>query len=99
MTEYGAPGSIENNAFVTAMDADTERGNIMQEIRDTGIDYGTGAINADYATGGAFSLDGVHPTARGYAVVANRIIDAINTGFGATIPAVNPGDYSTIFVQ
>ena len=72
---------------------------IMQEIRDTGIDYGTGAINADYATGGAFSLDGVHPTARGYAVVANRIIDAINTGFGATIPAVNPGDYTTIFVQ
>ena len=72
---------------------------IMQEISDTGIDYGTGAINADYATGGAFSLDGVHPTARGYAVVANRIIDAINTGFDASIPAVNPGDYTTIFVQ
>ncbi|MCK4705358.1 MAG: G-D-S-L family lipolytic protein [Gammaproteobacteria bacterium] len=72
---------------------------IMLEISTTGIDYGTGSINADYATGGAFSLDGVHPTARGYAVVANRIIDAINTGFGATIPAVNPGDYTTIFVQ
>ena len=72
---------------------------IMQEISTTGIDYGTGAINADYATGGAFSLDGVHPTARGYAVVANRIIDAINTGFNASIPAVNPGDYTTIFVQ
>lgn len=72
---------------------------IMQEISSTGIDYGTGAINADYATGGAFSLDGVHPTARGYAVVANRIIDAINTGFNASIPRVNPGDYSTIFVK
>ncbi|MDH3342284.1 MAG: G-D-S-L family lipolytic protein [Gammaproteobacteria bacterium] len=72
---------------------------IMQEISTTGIDYGTGAINATYATGGAFSLDGIHPTARGYAVVANRIIDAINDGFNASIPAVNPGDYSTIFVK
>lgn len=72
---------------------------IMLEIGTTGIDYGTGAIHADYATGGAFSLDGVHPTARGYAVMANRIIDAINTGFNASIPTVNPGDYSTIFVQ
>ena len=72
---------------------------IMQEIRDTGIDYGTGAIHADYATGGAFSLDGVHPTARGYAVMANRIIDAINTGFNANIPRVDPGAYTTIFVK
>ncbi|MFC1589851.1 G-D-S-L family lipolytic protein, partial [Pseudomonadota bacterium] len=72
---------------------------ILQEISTTGIDYGTGAVNADYATGGAFSLDGVHPTARGYAVVANRIIDAINTGFNASIPAVNPGDYTTIYIK
>lgn len=72
---------------------------IMSEISATGIDYGTGAIHADYATGGAFSLDGVHPTARGYAVMANAIIDATNVGFGATIPRVNPGDYTTIFVK
>jgi len=93
-----------NATIQAAADADTslilvDAEAIMQEIRDTGIDYGTGAINADYATGGAFSLDGVHPTARGYAVVANKIIEAINAGFGATIPAVNPGDYTTIFVQ
>ena len=72
---------------------------VLQEISDTGIDYGTGAINANYATGGAFSLDGVHPTARGYAVMANAIIDAINTGFNASIPRVDPGAYTTIFVK
>ncbi|MDH5388344.1 MAG: G-D-S-L family lipolytic protein [Gammaproteobacteria bacterium] len=93
-----------NTTIQAAADADAnlilvDSAAIMQEISTTGIDYGTGAINADYATGGAFSLDGVHPTARGYAVVANRIIDAINTGFNASIPAVNPGDYTTIFVQ
>ena len=89
-------------ASIAAADANlilVDSAAIMQEISTTGVGYGTGAIDATYATGGAFSLDGVHPTARGYAVVANRIIDAINTGFNASIPAVNPGDYTTIFVQ
>ena len=72
---------------------------IMSELGNGGIDYGTGFIDAAYATGGAFSLDGVHPTARGYAVISNEIIDAINTGFTANIPKVDPGVYSTIFIK
>ncbi len=72
---------------------------IMAELSATGVNYGTGFINATYATGGGFSLDGVHPTARGYAVIANRMIDTINTGFNANIPVVNPGAYTTIFLK
>ena len=72
---------------------------ILSELSTTGVDYGTGSIDATYATGGGFSLDGVHPTARGYAVIANEIIKAINAGFEATIPTVDPGAYSTIFVK
>ena len=89
-------------AGIAAGDANlitVDSASVLQEISDTGIDYGTGAIHADYATGGAFSLDGVHPTARGYAVMANAIIDAINTGFNASIPRVDPGAYTTIFVK
>lgn len=75
---------------------------LMTEIQ-SGFDYatatGTGSINAVYATGGGFSLDGVHPTARGYAVVANTIIDAINSGFDTSILKVDPDDYSTIFFK
>ncbi|MBF0264558.1 MAG: G-D-S-L family lipolytic protein [Gammaproteobacteria bacterium] len=72
----------------------------MQQMASTsGISYGTGAIHATYATGGGFSLDGVHLTARGYAVVANATIDEINTSFNANIPGVNPGDYTTIFIK
>jgi lysophospholipase L1-like esterase len=71
----------------------------MDELATDGIFYGTGGITATYATGGGFSLDGVHPTARGYAVIANDIIDTINTGFGANIPAVDPGAYTTVFIQ
>mgnify|MGYP002713082126 CR=1 FL=1 len=43
---------------------------------------------------GAFSLDGIHPNARGYAYVANLFIDKINESFGSSIPTVNPNNYS-----
>ena len=39
--------------------------------------------------GGLFSLDGVHPTNTGYAVIANEFIQALNTKFAAAIPRVN----------
>jgi lysophospholipase L1-like esterase len=39
--------------------------------------------------GGFFSLDGIHPTNTGYAVVANKFIDAMNAGIGTKIPDVN----------
>jgi lysophospholipase L1-like esterase len=72
---------------------------MLATLKASGIDYGTGKIEATYATGGGFSLDGVHPTARGYAVVANGIIDTINSSFGANIPRVDPGERTTIFLK
>lgn len=71
---------------------------LLNEVQ-SGLSYGTGLVNATYATGDAFSLDGVHLTARGYAVVSNEIIDAINTGFNANIPKVDPGAYSAVFIK
>jgi lysophospholipase L1-like esterase len=41
--------------------------------------------------GGIFSLDGIHPTNTGYALVANYFIDAMNTAFGTKIPDVALG--------
>ena len=40
-----------------------------------------------------FSLDGIHPNARGYAVVANEIIKVINSHYKAKLPMVVPGYY------
>lgn len=42
---------------------------------------------------GGFSLDGIHPNARGYAYIANLFIQAINTKFSANVPVCNPNDY------
>ncbi|KOS07458.1 G-D-S-L family lipolytic protein [Flavobacterium akiainvivens] len=37
-----------------------------------------------------FSLDGIHPNARGYALVASEVIKVINEHYGAHLPLVSP---------
>lgn len=44
---------------------------------------------AAFVAGNLFSLDGVHPTPRGYAVIANEMIKAINAQYGAAVPGVD----------
>ncbi|MBT0607676.1 SGNH/GDSL hydrolase family protein [Aequorivita echinoideorum] len=68
----------------------------LNRVANGGISYDAGLLTNQFVTGGAFSLDGVHPTARGYAYVANLAIQAINETYDATIPTVNIGDYPTI---
>lgn len=68
----------------------------LAEVASTGIGFNGGTLTSTYATGGAFSLDGVHPTPRGYAYTANVIIDAINEQYGATLPKVDIGTYRSI---
>ena len=50
-------------------------------------------LTSTFVSGGAFSLDGIHLTPRGYAVVANYYITAINGYYGSSIPTVNVGQY------
>lgn len=59
----------------------------------TGINLQGVGINAAFITGGAFSLDGIHLTPRGNAVIANVFIDAINAKYGSTIPTVDITQY------
>ncbi|KAF0141184.1 MAG: hypothetical protein FD122_1836 [Stygiobacter sp.] len=46
-------------------------------------------FTAEFVNGGLFSLDGVHPSNQGYAIVANEFIKAINLKWGSNIPAIN----------
>ncbi|OON70732.1 SGNH/GDSL hydrolase family protein [Hymenobacter sp. CRA2] len=56
--------------------------------------------SASFLSGNLFSLDGVHPTPRGYAIIANEMVRTINSTYGASIPFVNPNDYrGVIFPQ
>lgn len=65
---------------------------LMKKVK-TGLVYDGMRFSVTYVTGGTFSLDGVHLTPRGNAVVANYFIDAINSTYSAAIPHVNIGDY------
>nr|WP_315197888.1 G-D-S-L family lipolytic protein [uncultured Flavobacterium sp.] len=69
----------------------------LTQLSTTGIRFGNFQMTASYVAGGAFSLDGVHPTPRGYAYIANLFIDAINTKYGATLRTVDLAQYQSLF--
>lgn len=54
-------------------------------------------LTSTYVTGGAFSLDGVHPSPRGYALIANAFSTAINAKFGSNLPLVDLGLYRILY--
>ncbi|MGO4904881.1 SGNH/GDSL hydrolase family protein [Flavobacterium sp. W20_MBD1_R3] len=66
---------------------------IMAQLSTSGIRFGNFHITAAYVTGGAFSLDGVHPSARGYALIANYFASSINATYAATLRPVDLGLY------
>jgi len=59
----------------------------------SGINFNGVTYNAQFVTGGAFSLDGVHLTQRGYAMIANQIITTINAKYNSTIPQIDINKY------
>jgi lysophospholipase L1-like esterase len=62
---------VDTNAFLTGVDRDGYRV------------PGVGTLTTEYL-GGIFSLDGVHPTNTGQALVAGLVIDAINAKYGTS---------------
>ena len=50
-------------------------------------------FTAQFVEGGIFSLDGVHPTSLGYAIVANEILETVNDGWGLDIELVDLAEF------
>jgi len=59
----------------------------------TGITFNGVNYNAQFVTGGAFSLDGLTLTQRGYAIIANQIISGINNFYGSTMTQIDVNKY------
>jgi lysophospholipase L1-like esterase len=70
---------------------------VMSQVFNGGIRYGNYHLTASYVTGGAFSLDGVHPSARGYAFIANKFAEAINAKYGSTFKPLDLAEYPIQF--
>ncbi|MEC4003321.1 G-D-S-L family lipolytic protein [Flavobacterium sp. SUN052] len=68
-----------------------------QVASSTGFSSYGFTMTSTYVTGNSFSLDGVHPSPRGYALIANKFIEAINTTYGSNLKGVNLGNYRILF--
>ncbi|MBA9078399.1 SGNH/GDSL hydrolase family protein [Rufibacter quisquiliarum] len=51
-----------------------------------------------FITGNLFSLDGIHLTPRGYAIVANELINTINSHYKSTIPTIDVTQFRTVLI-
>lgn len=89
-TTIKSVAAAKNLAFVD-MNAKMGELNSKSGIVWDGVKY-----TASFVTGGAFSLDGVHLTGRGYAIVANEFIKSINAKYKSTLPQVDPNKYSGV---
>lgn len=67
--------------------------NTLLKSVKTGIVFNGIGLNANFVSGGTFSLDGLHLNPIGNALVANVYIKAINQTFGSTIPQVDATKY------
>ena len=90
---------IEN--FANAYDlAFVDANALLTSINQNGFPLADGSfVTADFGTGGGFSLDGVHPSPRGYAILANAFAEAINAKYGSTLPGVNPLDFTGLYLN
>lgn len=65
---------------------------------DDGTIYTANYFSPSTAGSVLFSLDGVHPNPRGYAVIANEIIKVINNYYHANIPIYSPANFPGISI-
>ncbi|MNF21364.1 GDSL-like Lipase/Acylhydrolase [compost metagenome] len=70
---------------------------MMTQLSTGGIVSNSFTLTATYVTGGSFSLDGVHPSPRGYALIANAFSTAINAKYSSTLKMVDVGLYSILY--
>jgi hypothetical protein len=79
---------------VPVVDANT----FLSSVATSGII--TNGVNntTTFVSGSFFGLDGVHPTPRGYAIIANEWIRVINAYYGSTVPTVNANNYRGVLL-
>ena len=90
-SKISAVASAKGLAFVDA-------NAILSQVATTsGISANGFTVKSDYITGGGFSTDGVHPSPRGYALIANKALEAINAKYGSNLGSYDLGMYRILF--
>ena len=88
------------NAAATYNLAFVDANAFLAELNATGITLDDGTqVTATFGTGGGFSLDGVHPSPRGYALLANKFIEEIEAKYGAILAKVSPEEFKGVYLD
>lgn len=64
-----------------------------------GFNVGGQKLAPDFSPNGVFSTDGIHPNARGNAIIANEIMKVIEGKWGASLPRVSTIDLPGVTVK
>lgn len=102
-----ATATTAYNASISAIASEkglalVDLNSVLTMASTTGIEFDGFNLNTALVTGGLISLDGVHPTARGYALMANSFLEAIDKTYGSNFSTATNGlatarDYPTLF--
>ena len=70
---------------------------VLNQVVTQGYPMDGFVMTGDFVMGGLFSLDGVHPTARGAALIAKLMLAEIDAHYGSNLSdvALDIGDYPT----
>lgn len=69
---------------------------VYKKLNAKGILWNGANYSTEFVKGGLISLDGIHPTQRGYAVIANEFIQSINDNYYANVPLVDINNYEGV---
>lgn len=70
---------------------------ILNQVANGGITKDGFKVTSVYVTGGGFSLDGIHPSPRGYGLIANEFLKSINATYGSNFKGYNFGDFRILY--
>ena len=90
--------SIQSIATAKGL-AFVDANSVLNQVANGGLSANGFSVTSTYVTGGGFSLDGVHPSPRGYALIANKFLEAINATYGSNLKGVDLGNYRILFPQ
>jgi hypothetical protein len=70
---------------------------MYNQVNNGGIVANGQTMTSTFITGGMFSLDGVHASPRGNALITNKLLEAINSKYSSNLQGVNIGNYPVLF--
>ena len=70
---------------------------VLNQVANGGVSGNGYNVTSVYVTGGGFSLDGVHPSPRGYGLIANKFLEAINLTYGSNFKGVSFANYRILY--